>query len=277
MSKIAVIGIVGESVFLGVDAFGKTGETAVALDFHRELGGKGFNQAVAACRYGAAVSFLGAICREDAPAFTAEANALGVTPFFALKEERSPYAVITTDKVGDNRVLVYRGAALSPEDVDAFAAEIASADLLLINNEVPEAVNERAVAIAKENGVKVILNPAPYRPLPCAFLEKIDLFTPNEHETEGLSSFENVVVTLGDKGCYIKPLNLYLPAAHAQEVLDTTGAGDTFSGVLAASVAEGEDLKGACEKASIASAIKVGRRHVIRAIPERSEIENYKE
>ncbi|MBQ8907146.1 MAG: ribokinase [Clostridia bacterium] len=275
MSKIAVIGIVGESVFLSVDAFGKTGETAVATGFHRELGGKGFNQALAARRYGASVSFLGAICRRDVPAFTAEAKALGITPFFAPKEERSPYAVITTDKEGDNRVLVYRGAALAPEDVDAFAVEIASADLLLINNEVPESVNERAVALAKEKGVRVLLNPAPYRPLPPSFLSQIDLFTPNEHETAGLDAYENQVITLGSKGCFIKPLSLALPAVELAAAVDTTGAGDTFSGVLAACLAEGLDLRTACEKASIASAIEVGRRYVINSIPTREEIEKY--
>lgn len=275
MSKIAVIGIVGESVFLSVDEFGKTGETSVADGFHRELGGKGFNQAVAAARFGASVSFLGAICQEDADVFKREAESLGISAFFALKEERSPYAVITTDKKGDNRVLVYRGAALALSDLDVFLPEIASADILLITNEVPVEINERAVSYAKAHGVRVVLNPAPYRPLAKEFLEKIDLFTPNEHETEGLSAFQNAVVTLGARGCYIKPLDLCLPAARAACVLDTTGAGDTFSGVLCAALAEGMDLKTSCQRASVASAIEVGRRYVIDAIPTRNEIEEY--
>ena len=166
MSKIAVIGIAGESVFLSVDSFGITGETTVAKGFHSELGGKGFNQAVAAARYGAEVSFLCACYQKDVEQFTKIAERNGMKSFFIGKQERSPYAVITTDKKGDNRVCVYRGAELDEKDVELFTNEIKSADILLINNETPNAVNEKAVEIAKANGVKVILNPAPARRLP---------------------------------------------------------------------------------------------------------------
>ena len=277
MSKIAVIGIAGESVFLSVDSFGKTGETTVAESFHNELGGKGFNQAVAAARYGAEVSFLCACYQGDVERFTEIAECNGIKSFFVGKKERSPYAVITTDKNGDNRVLVYRGAELDEQDVELFANEIKTADILLINNEVPVPVNEKAVRIAKDNGVRVVLNPAPQRIHGCAFLENIDLFTPNEYETEGLEDYQNVIVTLGEKGCLIRKTGELISAFKVEKVIDTTGAGDTFNGVLCACLAENADLKAACQTANIAAAIKVGRKYILNSIPSRTEIEKEKE
>lgn len=275
MSKIAVIGIAGESVFLTLDAFGRVGETVAASSLHRELGGKGFNQAVAVARYGCACSFLGASHREDAARFSAIAEENGIKPFFAPKEDASPYAVITTDAVGDNCVCVYRGATLDTQDVDAFAEEIASADLLLLNNEVPLSVNERAAKIAKAHGVKIVLNPAPARAYSRAFLEKIDLFTPNEHETEGLEGFENLVLTMGKHGAKIFSTGEVIPAVDAGEVLDTTGAGDTFTGVLSAAIATGLSLRDACARASVAAAIKVSRKYILDSIPTIEEIKKF--
>ena len=275
MSKIAVIGIAGESVFLSVDNFGVTGETTVATNFHKELGGKGFNQAIATARYGVEVSFLGACYQADEESFSRIAKARGVTPFFVGKKERSPYAVIWTDKTGNNRVCVYRGAELSVSDVDGFEEEIKSADILLLTNETPIAVNERAVKIAKVNGVRVILNPAPARAYNGEFLKKIHLFTPNEHETDGLDDYQNVIVTLGRKGCLIKSTGEIIPALNIKTVVDTTGAGDTFNGVLCACIAKGLAIKTACQKANIASAIKVGRKYILDSIPTKKEIQDY--
>lgn len=277
MSKIAVIGIAGESVFLSVESFGKTGETVQATGYHNELGGKGFNQAVAVSRYGEEVSFLCACYSGDVERFTKISERNGIKSYFIGKQDRSPYAVITTDKNGDNRVCVYRGAELDEKDVEYFANEIKTADILLINNEVPISVNERAVKIAKENRVKVVLNPAPTRKYNKEFLEQIDLFTPNEHETDGLEDYQNVIVTLGDKGCLIKSENQIIPAVKVEKVVDTTGAGDTFNGVLAACLASGCDLQAACKKANVASAIKVMGKYILDSIPTREEIKNYLE
>ena len=275
MSKIAVIGIAGESVFLSVDSFGVIGETTVANSFFSELGGKGFNQAIASARYGAEVSFLGACYQEDKEKFSKVAKLRGVKPFFVGKEEHSPYAVITTDKNGENKVFVYRGAELTVNDLECFEKEIKSADILLINNETPIAVNQKAVEIAKANGVRVILNPAPQRVHGSEFLDKIDLFTPNEHETDGLENYTNVIVTLGDKGCFIKDTGRVIDVVKVEKVVDTTGAGDTFNGVLVVCLAENMNMETACKRANTASAIKVTRRYILDSIPTRKEVEEY--
>ncbi len=271
MSRVAVIGIIGESVFLPVERFHEGGETVVATALHREWGGKGANQALAAARHGAHVSFLAAIHENDRAAISAFAAQNGIYATLCTKQEPSPYAVIMTDATGANHVTVYHGAALEPTDVTRFEGEIAAADVLLLSNEVPEDVNDAAVAIAKKNGVRVILNPAPARALRPALLQSVTLFTPNEHETAGLEGKRNVVVTLGKKGCFLREINEGIPAISAGEVLDTTGAGDTFNGVLAATLAEGEPLKKACQLANAAAAIKVTGKGVANAIPHREQ------
>lgn len=275
MRKVAVIGIAGESVFLNVDEFGKIGQTSVAKNIHIELGGKGFNQAVAVAKFGVECSFLCAVNKGDVENYTKIAKDYGVNARFVPKEDKSPYAVIITDKNGENKVFVYQGASLSVDDVDLFKEEIESADLLLITNETPIEVNERAVDIAKAKGVKVVLNPAPYRLHNKKYLEKIDLFTPNEHETKGLEMFSNVITTLGEKGCLINSTGEIIPAEKVQKVVDTTGAGDTFNGVLSACMASGLDIKSAVKTANVASSIKVTKKHVLDAIPTKEEIENY--
>lgn len=275
MRKVAVIGIAGESVFLNVDEFGKIGQTSVAKNIHIELGGKGFNQAVAVAKFGVKCAFLGAVNKGDVENYSKIAKDYGVDATFVPKEDKSPYAVIITDKNGENKVFVYQGASLSVDDVDLFMEEIESADLLLITNETPIEVNERAVDIAKAKGVKVVLNPAPYCVLDKEYLEKIDLFTPNEHETKGLEGFSNVITTLGEKGCLINSTGEIIPAEKVQKVVDTTGAGDTFNGVLSACMASGIDIKSAVKTANVASSIKVTKMHVLDAIPTKEEIEKH--
>ncbi len=275
MSKVAVIGLVGESVFMRVEKHQAVGETAHAESIYREYGGKGYNQAVAAARYGAAVSFLCAVHNSDVPTIKSAGEREGISMYAIGKDVPSPYGVIVTDSTGDNRVTVYRGSELSACDTDGFRAEIESADVLLINNEVPEEVNLAAAEIAKAAGKLVILNPAPVRSISEELLTYIDIFTPNEYEASAISDRDNMIVTMGGDGCYIKWLDKTVSAFDIGTPTDTTGAGDTFSGVLAASLAVGSDVLSAVRCAQAASAIEVGRNYVMPAIPNREEIETF--
>lgn len=273
MKRVAVIGIVGNSVFLEVEKFHEGGETVEAKSVHFELGGKGFNQAVAAARYGAEVSFLAAVGADSADAVNSFLNSEGIEAVLSKKEEQTAFASIVTDRSGSNHVTVYQGAQLSVADVSAFEHQIKHADVLLINNEVDEEINVAALKIAKENGVKVILNPAPARKSCDCILEDVDLFTPNEHETLGIEEKDNVIVTVGKRGCIIKSENKNIPALSVGTVLDTTGAGDTFNGVLAAALAEKTELCEAATIANTASSIGVTRKYAVSSIPTRKEIE----
>lgn len=272
MMKIAVIGIVGNSVFLPVEKFHVGGETVEASSIHFEFGGKGFNQAVAAARSGAEVSFLAAVGKEYRKEIADVLEADGISHTLVHKDESTAFAAIVTDASGSNRVTVYQGAQLDADDVALFADEIASADILLINNEVPEEVNERAIDIAKANGVKVILNPAPARESSDKILTSVDLFTPNEHELLGIENLENLVVTLGKRGCLVKPEGVIIPAVNSGKVIDTTGAGDTFNGALAAMIARGFSLSRAAKIANGVSSLEVTRKYALSAIPTAEEI-----
>ena len=163
MSNIAVIGIVGNSVFLPVEKFHEGGETVEALSLHFEPGGKGFNQAVAARRCGTNVSFLAAVGREYRTEFAEFLDKEGISHTLVYKDDSTAFAAIVTDKTGSNHVTVYQGAQLSARDVSLFEESIKTADILLLNNEVLEEVNVEAIKIAKKHGVKCILNPAPAR------------------------------------------------------------------------------------------------------------------
>jgi ribokinase len=275
MSKIAVIGLVGNSAFLSVDKFHEGGETIHARSVHFEPGGKGYNQAVAAARYGAAVSFLGAVGKDGYESIRAFSEAEGIEAMLVKKQDATAFAAIITNAEGANQVTVYPGARLDAADVSLFERQIAEADVLLINNEVPEEVNVRAVEIAKANGTRVILNPAPARKTSPYILENVSLFTPNEHETEGLEKKANLVVTLGAKGCLLKETGETVPAVHVGDTVDTTGAGDTFNGVLAVMLAEGATLREAAERASIASGIGVTRKFAASSIPTKADIDRH--
>ena len=265
--RIACVGLVGKSVFLRVPRFHAGEETVHASDMFDEPGGKGFNQAVAAARAGARVSFLGAVGSDGyslaAQAFLEKEN---IKPFLVRKQGRTAYAVIITDAEGRNRVTVCPGAELDAADAESFAQEIAGADILLLNNEVPDAVNIFCSDVAKRYGTRIIMNPAPRRSIPETLKKQVFMFTPNEYEAEELEGLHNCVITLGSRGCLIRCTNELIPAEDVTAV-DTTGAGDTFTGVLAAMLGKGETLSDAAKTASRAAAITVTRPGAASAIP----------
>ena len=275
MPKISVIGICGNSFFMYADHFHEKGETIVADSVFEEIGGKGINQAVAASRMGAEVSFLCAIGDDENGKKSIEtAKENGINASFRIKSGKAtPFAFILTDKNGENRVTVYKSAELDVEDVLSFEGEIASSDVLLIQQEVPCDANEKAVEIAKRHNVKVILNPAPIREISDAMAKQVFAVTPNEQEMQSIDvkRFENCITTLGEKGCLINGETSV--SAMKVQAVDTTGAGDTFNGVLAVCIAEGMTLEEACKYAVTASGISVGRKYVLNAIPHREEIE----
>jgi len=268
MARIAIIGLVGKSIFFEVPRFHAGGETIHADGFHEEWGGKGFNQAVAAARQDAAVTFLGAVCAPDAKPLKDFCTKEGIRAMLAAKKKPTACAAILTDVTGETRVTVYPGAELEARDVDGFAGAIATADILLLNNEVPEAVNVAAVKLAARYDTRIVFNPAPARKLPKAILDAVAIWTPNEFEEYALGDVPgDVVTTLGANGCRIRSTGETVPAAPCERVVDTTGAGDTFSGVLAVRLAEGESLHDACVAANAAAAKCVSLRYVIPAIP----------
>ncbi len=267
------MGLVGQSVFLPVEKFHVGGETVEARSLHTEPGGKGFNQAVAARRFGADVTFIAAVGNDGYKNTVKNfLDGEGVSSVLIEKDDATAYACIITDSTGKNRVTVYLGAELDVKDIEDNREIIEASDIVVIGNEIPEAVNEAVLRIASEKRIKTIMNPAPARELSDFIKEKVDIFTPNEHETGGLEDKPNVIVTMGGKGCYIRSLDVTVPAT-PDKPIDTTGAGDTFNGVLAAMLAEGRSLEDAVAIANRASGKSVTKRGAVSSIPYACEIE----
>lgn len=275
MAKISVIGICGNSIFMNVDHFHEKGETLNALAVYEEIGGKGINQAVACAKMGAKVSFLGAVGEDaDAQKCRHTAEKYGIKGCFAVKEnQKTTFAVILTDKNGENQVTGYRDAELCVDDVLKFEDEIAKSDILLLQHEVPVEVNTAAIKFANKHKVRVILNPAPIRSVDDETAKSVFAVTPNEQEKKSIDKtrFNNVITTLGSKGCSINDEE-FIDAVKV-DVVDTTGAGDTFNGVLAVCLAEGKDLKTACKFSVCAASLSVTKRGVLNSIPTKQEIE----
>lgn len=288
MKKITFIGLAGESVFMTVDHFNATGETVRAETIHCEPGGKGYNQAIAAARLGADCTFIGAFGRDAEGEFCigfAKSEGITVCPIY--KENATAYACILTDKTGENRVTVYGGAAgtLNGDDVFSVSGQIADSAMLVLQNEVPQSANLAAFEIARKNNIPVLLNPAPADGIDTALVRGAYVITPNEQEAQtlfgdnwrdGMRMFgiQRAVVTLGGDGCdvYESGKWTHIPSKKVQAV-DTTGAGDCFTGTLAVKLVGGATLIEAAEFAVRASALSVCRRFAVGGMPKLDELE----
>ena len=275
------------------DRLPKPGETVLGGEFRMGPGGKGANQAVAAQRLGADVSF---ICKVGRDIFGDNAisgyQKEGIDCSRILRSDKaSGTALILVDGNAENCIAVAPGANadLTPEDVDSVADVIRSADYLILQLEIPVESVLRAAKIAHEAGVYVILNPAPACHLPEELFGYISLITPNQTESALLSGVEDnldaaverlmqlgvkdVVVTLGSKGSLVisEGAKTLVPSLKVKAV-DTTAAGDTFCGALCVALSEGCSLVDAAGFATKASALTVQKMGAQDSIPFRSDI-----
>ncbi|GAC1322978.1 MAG: ribokinase [Chloroflexota bacterium] len=286
--RIFVVGSYMHAFVLRAQRFPRDGETVFGTDSEIGPGGKGSNQAIAAARLGANVTILACVGDDT---FGAEARRLwqaeGLNEKFVSTEpdQATGMAFIIVDETGQNRIIVTPGAnnALSARHADAAEEEIASSHVLVAQFEAPVAVVHRALEIARRHGVRTILNPAPARAVPDEFLSLVDIMTPNESEAQALvgESGENfdpqrvgralqahgvgtVVLTLGDAGAYVidAESGRQVPGVTATAV-DTTGAGDAFTGALAVALAGGQVIDDAVDTANLAGAFCVTRSGVV--------------
>ena len=286
--SLLIIGLGGQSVFLTVPHFHRPEETLHATSIFAEPGGKGYNQAVAAARMGASVTFSQAIGRDsDGEACTRRLVAEGITPRMRVKDGQTAYAVILTSDAGENRVTVYPGVTLSAQDVYAIEDAFETARMVLLTPEIPEDAFAAAMALAKKHGVCAVVNPAPYTPWVKKYLGDAWLITPNRAEACALlecdegeieaavakAPYARMVVTLGGDGALVKDGDTLtrIPARRVTPV-DTTGAGDCLNGVLCAMMLSGMPLAEAAQKAVHAASISVTRAHVLDAMPRRDEV-----
>jgi ribokinase len=290
--RVCVVGSVNVDLVVAVDHLPAPGETVLGGRFATHDGGKGANQAVAAARAGAQVTFVGAVASDEhgrRAESALQADGIDLARLRHVDEEPTGVALVVVGPRGENQIAVAPGANEAWHLDDDDRASIAGADVLLTNHEVPAAVVLEALRVAHAAGVTTILNPAPARGLPAEVLRLGPILTPNEHELVVAIGNDDSPTALGELAArHAGPIIVTQGAAGAllaaegreerfigrpaAEVVDTTGAGDTFNGVLAAWLADGAPLEDAIRAANIAASISVGFAGARAGMPRREAI-----
>jgi ribokinase len=292
-ASVVVVGSANMDLVLAVERLVRPGETVLATSVSRNPGGKGANQAVAASRAGAATAFLGAVGDDpDGRALTAALQDAGVdVALLRVVDEPSGLAVIGVEASGENSIVVAPGAnatTVSLSDADAQAME--SARVVLAQLEIRLELVVAAFTRARGAGVRTVLNAAPVRSLPAELWAALDVLVVNEHEAAVLADgaddpraaavqlldrVPEVLVTLGAEGAlYVgRGTDPVAVPGRVTRAVDTTGAGDTFCGVLVAALADGRPLVAAAQRANVAASLSVERPGAIPSIPDRAEVD----
>ncbi|MFB8277089.1 ribokinase [Nocardia colli] len=279
VASIAVLGSINMDLVTTTDRRPVPGETVLGTGFAMVPGGKGSNQAIAAQRAGGAVQFLGAVGDDvfaDELRRVLTDSGVGVERLRTV-DGPSGVAAIVVDGGGENSIIVVGGAnARMTELTDADLAVIAGADILLCQLEIPLDTVAAAARHARANGTTVVLNPSPTQDLPAELWANIDVAVVNSGEAEQLGSaldpVAHVVVTRGADGAtYRGPdgKELSQPSPRV-DVIDTTGAGDTFTGALAAAWHRGPEY--ALNGAATAGALATTKLGASSSIPTEDEI-----
>lgn len=277
-------------------------ETVKGSFFMQSPGGKGFNQAIAARKAGGDVAMITKLGRDGLAEIPLramkEADLSEEYLFFSDSVPTGTALIMVDEATGQNAIVIVPGACstITDDDVAAVAEQIRHSEFLLLQLEVNQDANEKAAALAKENGVKVIVNTAPYQPVSDDFLRGVYLVTPNEVEAEELTGIpvndkdsadraaevffakgvRNVLITLGGRGVYLNTdgVSEIIPA-YRVNAIDTTGAGDAFNGGLLAALSEGKTLHDAALFANALAALSVQRLGTTASMPLRAEIDAF--
>ena len=294
--KIVVVGSANTDMVVKTERIPGPGETVIGGEFMMAAGGKGANQAVAAARLGAQVTFVG---RLGSDVFGDQAiagyEAQGIDTRYVVRDEHvaSGVALIFVDARGENSIAVASGAnaRLTPVDVEHAKEAIASADVLLVQLEVPIDAVRRAIELAHRAGVCVILNPAPAKEIASDLLARVSIATPNEHEIRVVvgesdqekaiarmleAGTETVLVTLGPRGVlWAAQAGRQSVPAFQVEAVDTTAAGDAFNGGLARALGRGLEMAQAIRYANAVAAISVTRMGAQPSLPTGDQVDDF--
>lgn len=278
-----------------------TGETLTGTDFFMVPGGKGANQAVAAAKLGAEVIFVAKLGKDVFASKSLEnfkSVNINTKHIEQIDGVPSGIAIIAIDDNGKNIIIVVPGAnsKLTPADVDKAESDIANAAVVVAQVEVPIETVEQAANLANKNNVPFILDPAPARPLSDELLSMIDIIKPNETEAEIITGIKvtdetsaagaadvllakgvkTVIITLGEKGLMLATKNSKeMIPGNRVEAVDSTAAGDAFTGSLAYGLANGNSIKDAAIYASVVAAISVTRYGAQPSMPTKKEVDAF--
>ncbi|NUN70319.1 MAG: ribokinase [Bacteroidetes bacterium] len=298
---VVVIGSYNTDLTIKSRRIPQPGETVIGGQFSEGGGGKGANQAVAASRAGADVSFVARIGNDLlGKAGLQRLREELIDTRFVVQDPQQPTGVafIVVDDAGENSIVVASGAnaLLSNHDIAAAQQVISASQVMLVQLESPMEAVRAAIVRAHAAGTMVILNPAPAMSLDISVLKEVDIITPNKVEAEMITGIavtdeeslraivqkllsygvRHVLITLGSKGVFTgsKEGMEFLPAFRVSTV-DSTGAGDVFSGALAAFIAAGLPVAQAARKAIAAASLSVTKLGAQTSAPTLGEIERF--
>ncbi len=287
--KICVVGSINIDLTVTAKRFPKVGETMFGDSFASYFGGKGANQAVAARRLGAEVSMIGKIGKDANGQSALENFRREKIDVSNIRECDAPTGVaLITVADKDNEIIVVKGANddWSKQDVLEARKTLLEADLVMMQLEIPLEINREVLRFCKVNNIPTILNPAPYQKLDEEIIDLATYITPNETEAKDmfhasdlsfLAKYPNkIIMTAGQNGVYYHDgiCEVHVPAFTC-EVVDTTGAGDTFNGALAVALCEKMEMDEALVFAQKASALAIGKMGAQTAMPTRKEMDEY--
>lgn len=291
--KILDFGSLNYDYVYGVEHMVAPGETISSLDMEIFCGGKGLNQAIAAARAGAEV-FMAGMVGKDGQLFMDICKENGIdSSFIRQVPGKSGHAIIQLDPNGQNSILLYGGSnrQMTKEYVDEVLNNFEKGDLLLLQNEIN--LLSYIIDKAYEKGMRILLNPSPYdEKLAACDLTKVSVFLINEIEGEQMAGEKEpdkildaltekypeaaIMLTLGSKGSvYCCKGKRYKQDIYKVKAVDTTAAGDTFTGYFAASLLKGMPIEETLKKCAKASAVAVSRKGAADSIPREEEVDGY--
>jgi len=308
--KAVVVGSANTDLIIRVENLPALGDTEVGIGFKHVAGGKGANQAVCLSRLGVQTHFIARFGKDDFSALLMDdISRRGVSLSHAVIDSKRHGGVvfILVDKTGNNTMIADLGSNLflDEHDIENAGELFKNADVLLLQFEVSENANKKACMLAKKNGIKVVLNPAPMKKFDTDILKNVDVLTPNLFElsrilqlVEGESVITpeekdsgkiaraaqilaeqevgHVLVTLGERGSiYANREGVHTYGSYRVKQVDSTAAGDSFTSAFALKFAEGNEIDEAVKFAAAVAAITVTKEGAIPSLPARDEVEDF--
>lgn len=301
MKNICVIGSLNMDLVVNVDTMPKPGQTIIGSNFKEVSGGKGANQAVAMARLNGNVSMIGKVGEDGfgQTLINSLKNDKVDTTYIQTAKGATGVALITVDKNAQNSIVVSPGAnfEVKEDDIDNNIEAIKNSDIVVLQLETPLNTIKYALNKAKELNKYTILNPAPAVKLDDEIIKNVDLLTPNETELEIISGVsieteediqkaaqimiekgvKELIVTLGSKGSlYINKEKSMFKKAYKVEAVDTTAAGDSYTGALAVALSQDKNIEDAMDFASKVGALSVLKEGAQSSLPTLEDVKNFR-